>query len=69
MMSEEGSEIFTVDKIVTIARALFNHCDSIYPFIDFISVKTHNHNEYRLLSKEAELLTVSFRQIFRVLEV
>ena len=32
MMDEEGSEIFTVDKIVTVARALFNHCDSIIPF-------------------------------------
>ena len=34
-MGEEGSEIFTVDDIVTVAHGLFNHCDS---FIDFTSV-------------------------------
>ena len=39
MMGEEGSDNFTVGKIVTVACALFNHCDS---FIDFISV-IHNY--------------------------
>ena len=36
MMGEEGSEIFIVDKIVTVVRALFNHCDSIIRTLSLI---------------------------------
>ena len=32
IIGEEGSEIFTVHKIITVASALFNHRDSIIPF-------------------------------------
>ena len=32
MIMSEDSEISTVDKIVTVACALCNHCDSVIPF-------------------------------------
>ena len=32
MIMSEDSEISTVDKIVTVACALCNHCDSVVPF-------------------------------------
>ena len=32
IIMSEDSEISTVDKIVTVACALCNHCDSVIPF-------------------------------------